>query len=218
MRPLSARLLTPLLRIAFHLLYHQFAWSYDLVAAVVSLGRWQAWVRSLTEDLPGPRVLELGHGPGHLQHSLLGKGVAAFGLDESPQMGRMAQRRLKLDGLKPKLARGLAQTLPFPADYFHQVVATFPSAYILDPAVLVEIHRVLLPGAQLVVLPYASINGRRWLERAVAWLNRVTGQSGDFGDYYVEPLREAGFEVEVEHRRLRRSSLMIIKARKAAAS
>jgi len=216
MRPLSARLLTPLLRIAFHLLYHQFAWSYDLVAAVVSLGRWQAWVRSVADDLPGLRVLEIGHGPGHLQRALLAKGIAAFGLDESPQMSRMAHRRLTRGGLKPRLARGRAQALPFPANCFHQAAATFPSEYILDSAALAEIHRVLLPGAQLVVLPYASIVGRRWLERAVAWLNRVTGQSGDFGDYYIEPLRQAGFEVEVEHRGLQRSSLMIIKARKAS--
>jgi ubiquinone/menaquinone biosynthesis C-methylase UbiE len=47
-----------------------FAWSYDLVAAVVSLGQWNHWVGSVLPYLPGVNILEIGHGPGHLQRLL----------------------------------------------------------------------------------------------------------------------------------------------------
>ncbi len=60
------RLLQSLLRFFFSLLYHQFAWTYDLVSATVSLGHWQEWVRASLPYLHG-RTLEIGYGPGHLQ-------------------------------------------------------------------------------------------------------------------------------------------------------
>ncbi len=60
-----------LLRFFFRLLYHQFAFTYDLVAATVSLGRWKDWVLSVVPFIEGTRILEIGHGPGHLQRALL---------------------------------------------------------------------------------------------------------------------------------------------------
>ena len=33
-----------LLRFFFHHFYHNFAWTYDFVAALVSVGRWNEWV------------------------------------------------------------------------------------------------------------------------------------------------------------------------------
>src|SRR5687767_6312726 len=35
------------MRVFFHLLYHPFAFTYDLVAAVVSFGQWKNWGRSI---------------------------------------------------------------------------------------------------------------------------------------------------------------------------
>ena len=61
------RLRTAFMRAFFAGLYTQMAWTYDLVAAVVSVGMWTSWVRSTLTYLNGPQVLELGHGPGHLQ-------------------------------------------------------------------------------------------------------------------------------------------------------
>ena len=69
------RLLGWFLRFFFHLLYHQFAWTYDWVAAGVSLGRWNEWVRSILPYMQEGRILELGHGPGHLQAELLKTGL-----------------------------------------------------------------------------------------------------------------------------------------------
>jgi len=170
------RLVLVLLRSIFSLLYHQFAWTYDLVAATVSLGRWKDWVQSALPYLDG-RILEIGFGPGHLQLSLHARGLPAFGLDESRQMARRASRLLRKIGCLPKLSRGLAQNLPFTKNSFNSVVATFPSEYIFDPHTLTEIRRVLMPGGKLVVIPTAWITGRRLHERLAAWLFRVTGQA-----------------------------------------
>src|SRR5689334_18669576 len=100
------------MRIFFRLLYHPFAFTYDLVAAAVSFGRWKDWVMSILPFIKGSRILELGHGPGHLQRVLLDRGLVIVGLDESAQMGRIAK---KLLGNSQKLTRGLAQHLPFEA-------------------------------------------------------------------------------------------------------
>ncbi|MEW6241946.1 MAG: class I SAM-dependent methyltransferase, partial [Chloroflexota bacterium] len=56
-----------LLRVFYHWLYHPFAWVYDFVAAVVSLGRWNEWIMTVMPLIEGTRILELGHGPGPLQ-------------------------------------------------------------------------------------------------------------------------------------------------------
>jgi ubiquinone/menaquinone biosynthesis C-methylase UbiE len=166
-----------LLRLFFHLLYHQFAWTYDLVAATVSLGRWQTWVMSTMPYLGG-RVLEIGCGPGHLQLALHSRRFPAFGLDESTQMSRQAARRLRRQGFPVNLIRGCAQHLPYPDKLFGSVVSTFPSEYIFDPRTLSEIRRILVPGGKLVILPAAWITGPGFLERLAAGLFRLTGQAG----------------------------------------
>src|SRR5215216_2119126 len=118
-----------LLRFFFYLLYHPFAFAYDLVAATVSLGRWNSWVLSVVPFIEGNRILEIGHGPGHLQRLLLNRKLLAVGIDESAPMGRLAKRNLTRfhtsknftkpnhqlnDYAQVNLTRGLAQHLPFP--------------------------------------------------------------------------------------------------------
>lgn len=194
------RVLSRLFGFIFSLLYHEFAWAYDLVAAVVSFGRWQNWGMTTLPHLEG-RVLEVGFGPGHLQVALHKKGLRAFGLDESRQMLRQAANRLREGGFPVRLGRGQAQYLPFPAHSFDRVVATFPSEYIFDPHTLDEIWRVLVPGGRLVVVPIAWVTGGRLLERAAAWLLRLTNR--DLAGRSWRPLIEArfvaaGFEVSSE--------------------
>jgi ubiquinone/menaquinone biosynthesis C-methylase UbiE len=145
-----------LIRRLFHHFYREFAWSYDAVAWAVSGGLWRRWALAALPLLEG-RTLELGFGPGHLQLALAPSARAA-GLDASPQMAAMAARRLRRAGYPPRLARGLAQHLPFPDAAFDTVVATFPAEYILDPATHAEIRRVLAPSGRLVVVPFAQLD------------------------------------------------------------
>ncbi len=213
------RLILLLLRPFFYLLYHQFAWTYDLVAAVVSLGRWKDWVRGVLPYVEGPRVLELGHGPGHLQIALTGKGFQAYGLDESRFMSRQAARRLDRHSLPLRLTRGLAQGLPFPGGTFATVVSTFPSEYIFDEKTLTEIHRVLRPGGSLVILPLAWITGGRPLEKLAAWLFRVTGQApgqtGRLQPAVQDRLNRAGFGGRSETVKQKGSLLLVVLAKKS---
>ena len=139
------------LRILSQLLYHSFAWSYDLVAASVSFGKWNDWVKEVLPLISGKKVLEIGFGPGHLQVELIQRGFQVFGLDESEQMVRQAARRIKNQRQTANLARGLAQYMPFP-EYFETIVATFPSDYIFDPKTIKEINQVLSPGGVLIIL------------------------------------------------------------------
>jgi ubiquinone/menaquinone biosynthesis C-methylase UbiE len=215
------RLIFFLLRPIYYLLYHQFAWTYDFVAAVISLGRWQDWVQTALPYLNG-RVLELGFGPGHLQQSLNGKNLTAFGLDESCQMANQANRRLRKLNFISRLFRGYAQSLPFAGGVFDSVVATFPAEYIFDPQTLKEIRRVLVPAGMLVILPLAWITGTRPLERLVAWLFRVSGEApgkpGPISASIKGRFAHAGFEVRSEIVELKGSQVLVIVAEKRPGS
>ncbi len=205
------RLISLLLRAIFSLLYHQFAWTYDMVAAMVSLGRWKTWVKSSIPYLQG-KVLEIGYGPGHLQLALNEQGTPVFGLDESRQMASQAHRRLKRGGFPARLSRGVAEHLPFRSGSFDTVVATFPSEYIFDPSTLREARRVLAPGGKLVLLPLAWITGNRPWERLAAWLFRITGQAPDQPRPIAANVREqfgrAGFVLRNELIQLKGSQLL----------
>jgi ubiquinone/menaquinone biosynthesis C-methylase UbiE len=195
-----SNLITGFLRLFFRLLYHSFAWSYDGVAWIVSLGRWTTWISSVIPYIQGRRVLELGHGPGHLQVNFARQGILVFGLDESRQMGRQAFRRLKKI-VPPKLTRGSAENLPFPNASFGTVVSTFPTEYIIRPATLNEIMRVLEPGGKLVVLLASWFTGKSWLEKAAAFLYKVTGQAPSANHQFqnlLQPFQSAGYLARLE--------------------
>jgi len=228
-----------ILRFLFKLLYHQFAFAYDLIAAIVSVGRWQDWITSVLPFMQGTRLLEIGFGPGHLQCLLLDRNLISVGIDESPQMARQAQRSLKRvsfpDGLSTRsalqphqsgyaqinLARGLAQHLPFRDAAFDTVVATFPAEYIFDPDTLTEAYRVLTATGRFVVLPGAVIVGRRIIDRLMAGLFRFTGQtppnlSEIIHERSKKPFAEAGFQVKTYELEVKLSIVFIMVATKFA--
>jgi ubiquinone/menaquinone biosynthesis C-methylase UbiE len=193
------------MRLFFHLLYHPFSCTYDLVASAVSVGRWQQWTASSVERLAGPRVLELGFGPGHLQVRMQragfnGEGLTAYGLDESRQMAHQAYRRLLAENLSPRITRGLAQHLPYAGQSFDSVVATFPTLYITDPRTLAEIRRVLRPGGRLVVLMAAWITGNSPRERFIRRIYQVTQQVPPDDvplESLIAPYQKAGFQARI---------------------
>lgn len=214
MNSLPYRILMSFMRVFFKLLYHQFAWGYDLVSTIVSAGRWRTWVVSVLPNLNGPLVLEIGHGPGHLLAKLGERGTRVVGLDESWPMSRLAFLRLVSLGVSRLLVNGYAQFLPFRNDTFNTVVSTFPSEYILDTRSLSEVLRVLVPGGKLIILPIAWITGNGLYDRLAAWLFRVTGQTPDWDELYTQHLVSTGFSVCTEHRALISSQLLIVHAEK----
>ena len=195
------------LRLFFKLLYHQFAFTYDLVATAVSFNRWKDWTREILPLIKGTRILELGYGPGHLQRLLRRDGWFAVGIDESPQMGRLTRRNTKG---KANLTRGLAQHLPFADESFDTIVSTFPTEYIFDPRTLAEARRCLMDRGRLIVLPVAMPKNR-----LLEWLYQVTGESPSESEEVIkkklkEPFIKANFETEIIIRDAQSSRLFII--------
>jgi ubiquinone/menaquinone biosynthesis C-methylase UbiE len=190
------------------------AWSYDLVANVVSIGMWRDWVLSVLPYLDGYRILELGHGPGHLQKALLEDGKFTIGIDESVQMGHQTKKRLIKNSLNYKLVNGIAQSLPFPDNFFDHIVATFPSEYILVPDTINEIHRVLAQNGCVVILPIAWITGNSFLEKCASWLFNITGQSPEWLDDSLDPFLDTGFHFNVQKISINSNQILIIEARK----
>jgi len=194
----------------FRLLYHELAWSYDAAAGLVSLGQWRAWGRTALPHLVGERVLELGHGPGRLLVELTKQGFRPVGLDLSPQMGRLARRRLRRNGQAAPLVRAPAQRLPFSDGAFDSLVATFPTAYIVDPATLTEAARVLRPGGRLIIVLGARLSGRDVLSRGIEALYRITGQREVVDENEWQPLfGAAGLSVRAVDVRLPHSQVSL---------
>ena len=228
-------LMRTLLRFFFYLLYHPFAFAYDLVAATVSLGRWKDWVSSVVPFIEGNRILEIGHGPGHLQRLLLSRNLIAVGIDESAPMGRLARRNLTrflarsanigepngqpTDYTQINLARALGQYLPFATHSFDTVIATFPAEYIFAPQTLEEAHRVLADDGQLVILPGATIMGRGIMDRIMALIFHITGESIPnlaqiLKQRYEKRFSETGFHVQFHELDIKSSLVFIVLATK----
>jgi len=216
------RFISSALILFFKLLYSQFAWAYDWVAAVVSIGRWKSWIFVVLPYLGDSNVLELGSGPGHLQVAHSPQKGSIFGLDASRQMLQQARRRLAKHNRTMNLVLGKAQFLPYRDQSFPIIVATFPSNYINDPRTLDQVWRVLEVNGELIVLPAAWISGETMLDKFAAWLFKVTGQSPDieldhlgarFAEH-IDGLNKIGFHVSCDLVELQTSKIFLIRARK----
>ena len=223
-----------ILRFFFRLLYHQLAFTYDLVAAAVSFNRWKNWVVSVIPFIEGTRVLEMGHGPGHLQQILLSRDLVAVGIDESQQMGRLAKRNLTRRGFlrsappsfantatsphpaytPANLTRCVAQYLPFPNGAFDTIVATFPTEYITDPLTLGEVKRCLSDRGRLIVLPLALPKNRLLDSLFKVTHQRPAEALEIIQSKLQEPFVSAGFETEIKTLDVKSGILLIVLATK----
>lgn len=206
------------LKIFFHLLYNSFAWAYDLVAAVVSLGKWNQWIEKTIPFIQGPDILELGHGTGHLQLFLIKRKYHPFGLDPSKQMGRITRKRILHCNHIPGLVQATSQSMPFASNSFNTVVATFPTQYIIHSSTITEILRVLKPDGNLVVLMSVLITGTSLIERVLALLYKITEQAPppDIGyDGLLSKISPVGLKTEIHWIETPSYHLLLILAVKA---
>ncbi|MCB9422727.1 MAG: class I SAM-dependent methyltransferase [Ardenticatenaceae bacterium] len=227
-----------LIRFGFRLLYNELAWTYDAVSWLVSLGDWRSWQQAALPFVLGPDVLEIGHGPGHMLLALRQAGFRVVGLDLSPYMGRQAQKRLggghALSGVEGDvpLIRGDVLALPVKTAVFDTVLSTFPTDYIIDPTVLLNVNRVLRENGRFIIVPEGHLTGRSLLHRFIEWLYAITGQRAgpfvvDKADNWpdhpvwqkmVERFIAAGFHLEMEQIHLPRSAVTILTAHKGVGS
>jgi ubiquinone/menaquinone biosynthesis C-methylase UbiE len=130
---------------ATYRLYDEFAWAYDLVSWLVSLGRWSEWRKSSLDYVAGQRVLEIGFGTGELLLEMARREMQVVGLELSTAMQRITTSKMARRGLDVPRLRGIVQAMPFADGQFDTVVSTFPATYILEPDTLQEVARLLRP-------------------------------------------------------------------------
>ncbi len=173
---------THLLQVAFYLLYNEFAFTYDTVSRLVSLGQWRNWQRSVLpclDDIGSGVILELAHGTGALQVDLLRANCSTVAFDLSPSMSRIARKRLSRAGLSTDFIHGDALSLPFASGSFAAVVSTFPTSFILNKDCLAEIYRVLESQGRAIIVMSAVLEGQGLRRAFIRFLYRITGQSPD---------------------------------------
>jgi SAM-dependent methyltransferase len=137
----------------FDLLYTRLAWSYDVVAWIVSAGYWYRWTASVLPFIEDGPVLEVGSGRGRLLPRITNLGHDAVGIDRSPQMARYTASQR--DAL---VLVGDGRALPFADQHFGTVVTTFPGPYILNAATHEEFARVVRAGGLWLWIDAPALN------------------------------------------------------------
>ncbi len=187
---------------------------FDFASARASGGRWKRWGRTAVSYAQGCRVLELGHGPGHLLIELKKAGYRPTGIDLSVGMGRLAARRLRRAGCDVPLVRCRAQVLPFRANSFDAVVATFPTDAALEPDTLREVARVIPQGGRLALVVGAQREGSQPDPRFIEWLKGVVRPEGKGKDRIPSVFSGAGLRPRIECRSVEGSPVILVVAEK----
>jgi len=138
-------------------IYGPLAGLYNLVSLGVSFGQWHRWLKLSFEFIQGERILELGFGPGYLQVAMCQCGLRPFGLELSRDMHELTRSRLTRLHLTSRRVLGNGMRMPFAAQSFDTIVATFPEQYIAKQETLEECSRILKKGGRLVLIG-------RWIE------------------------------------------------------
>lgn len=180
------------------LLYHNFAWFYEIVAWLVSFGFWSQWRKDALDYLLPGRVLEIGFGTGALLIEMTIRGLDVTGLELSTQMQRLTRRKLQCKGMDVKRVRGSANAMPFPGEGFMNVLSTFPSGYIVRDNTLNEINRILEKTGRCVVVGLGVCFKSRILNWLLGW---IAGKGEkDLIEYFIKKASGAGFSCHViEH-------------------
>jgi demethylmenaquinone methyltransferase/2-methoxy-6-polyprenyl-1,4-benzoquinol methylase len=132
--------------------------TYDRVGAALSLGQDPLWRRFLVSRLPrGGHVLDVATGTGLVAAELLRQGFGVTGVDLSPEMLAVAQRRF---GDEVELIVASAVALPFDSGSFDHLTFTYLLRYVADPEVtLAELARVVRPGGVVAALEFGVPQG-----------------------------------------------------------
>lgn len=157
-------------------LYTNFAFAYDLVSTLVSRGEWRIWTRAAIPFIQGKQVLEIAHGTGNLHLDLYAAEFVPTGIDLSPEMGALTQKKFRKAGKpEPRLVRSLVQALPFPDASFSTLVMTFPPGFVYDLDAMRELCRVLETRGVLLWVDAPFIYPRDVWSRFLNWLFITTG-------------------------------------------
>ncbi len=187
---------------------------FDFASDRVSGGRWKRWGRTSVSYVNGRRVLELGHGPGHLLIELKRAGYQPTGIDLSRGMGRLTAHRLRRARIDVPMVRCRVEALPFHANSFDAAVATFPTDDILKLNTLQEVARVIPQGGRLAMVVGAQREGGQPNQCFIEWLKGFIGQNGEERDRSPSVFPRAGFRSRIEYQSVEGSPVILLIAEK----
>ncbi|MBL8056192.1 MAG: methyltransferase domain-containing protein [Anaerolineales bacterium] len=176
----------------------RWAWLYDAVVRVISLGQDRAlrrWTVDLAAIQPGETVLDVGCGTGDLTLEAAGRAAGlVIGLDAAPEMIAVARQKAARRRAAVDFRVGLIEATGLPAGTCDVVLSSLMMHHLpadLQRRGLAECRRVLKPGGRLVVVdflapaPGGPAGGANWLHPAPAAaapdLARLVSAAG-FGD------------------------------------
>jgi ubiquinone/menaquinone biosynthesis C-methylase UbiE len=144
-------------------------------------------------------------------------GARLTGIDLSPVMLAAAAKRAADLGLSVELSEAQAEHLPFDDASFDTVVCTLSLCSVADDrAAIAEMHRVLRPGGQLLLLDHVAATSRILLALQRLWEKVTLRFAGDYQTRHPLPLVEqAGFAV-TDSRRSRAGTVERLRALKPA--
>nr|WP_290667087.1 methyltransferase domain-containing protein [Ardenticatena sp.] len=179
--------------------YDRLARIYDLMEGVAER-RYHRWRDELWQQVEGPDVLEIGVGTGK-NMPYYPPQVRVHAIDLSPAMLERARRRAAALQVPVDLRLADAQHLPFDANMFDDVVATFVFCSVPDPVLgLREALRVAKPGGRLHLLEHVRAE-TPLLGTLMDGLNplvvRLVG--ANINRRTVENVRKAGWDIRSVH-------------------
>ncbi|HET9067873.1 MAG TPA: class I SAM-dependent methyltransferase [Amaricoccus sp.] len=131
------------------------------------------WAEALAErgqPAAGAAILDVGCGTGIVARRLARRGGRVVGLDATPAMLDVARAAAAREGLAVEWRDGIAERLPFGAE-FDLVTCQFALMFFSDrAAALAEMRRVLRPGGRLALSVFQPIERHpfyRALDRAI---------------------------------------------------
>ncbi len=151
------------MRISSPFLYDTMLLPFELLAI-------RRWRRLLWSQVEGATILEAGAGTG-LNIPFYPPGREVTLLDRDGAGLQKARQRARKRGLQVELVQENVEALPFPDARFDTAVATFLLCSVQNPRqALSELHRVLKPGGQLLLLEHVrspGLSGR--LMEVLSW-------------------------------------------------
>lgn len=179
--------------------YNRLAPFYDLFEALMESWRFALWRARLTENIRGPRALEVGIGTGK-NINFYPQGVAITGIDFSPGMLQRARTRAKKMWHTVDLMEMDVQKLQFPDHSFDTVFATFVFCSVPDPVQgLMELRRVCKPDGKLLLLEHMRPENpflARLFDFLAPLVVRITG--ANINRKTMENIHRAGWRIENE--------------------